>query len=261
MSWTIETPGEEAPGPLKTAVEAAKKNGIVMFCSASDQGGSSSNQCWPGAFEDTCIRIGSCSSADTPSAWVQHELIDFLLPGENILVTDRDGTPQPQEGSSFATAVAAGLGGVLIFLYRLLRRTRPRQESDEFWDEKWDYTTMKRALQRTSAKVPPLSGHKLVKPEHYILDEYRKKLGSLLGPERAAAAFAPLDQQVLSEHSLEAFEFVMRKLLRGPVSLSFPPAAVANPLWRIRDRIDTLLTMKLEKRRCAVWKLKGATCG
>jgi len=119
MSWTIETSGEDTLEPLKKAIKAAKDKGIIMFCSASDQGGSSRLDCYPGAFSNQdghhCIRIGSCSSSDLPSIWVNEDQIDFLLPGEKILIKDSDGTSEHQTGSSYATAVAVGLAGLLIY--------------------------------------------------------------------------------------------------------------------------------------------------
>ncbi|KAI3579747.1 peptidase S8/S53 domain-containing protein, partial [Fusarium oxysporum f. sp. albedinis] len=175
MSWTIERPGKEMPTDLKDAVKKAKKEGIVMFCAASDQGGSSSLQCYPGAFEKTCIRIGSCSSSDVASAWVHHDLVDFLLPGENILVTNGDGTAQEQQGSSFATAIASGLGGLLIYLGLVLGKSHGSFKLD------WNYEHMMRTLFNGSIPIPGVEGQKLVKPESRILDEYTTKLESLLG--------------------------------------------------------------------------------
>jgi hypothetical protein len=226
MSWTIETPGEKVPEVLRKAITTAKESGIVMFCSASDQGGSSSNQCWPGGIPNTCIRIGSCSSSDVPSAWVRDDQVDFLLPGENILVTDKDGTAQPQEGSSFATAIAAGLGGLLVYLCLMLKadsaQNQPQQTSgedatrsgDDTWDFQWDYDTMLEVLRKSSVQAPPLTDRKLVKPEHFIVQEYRTKLKKLLPQEKAAKAKLPLDQQTHSSQSLEALGEVMKALLK-----------------------------------------------
>jgi len=117
MSWTIETlDGPSSLEGLKAAIDQAADNNIIMFCSASDQGGSSKVYCYPGGFDDNkCIRIGSCSSSDLSSVWVNSNQVDFLLPGENIVVRNGDGTSESQTGSSFATAVAAGLGGLLIY--------------------------------------------------------------------------------------------------------------------------------------------------
>lgn len=116
MSWTIEDfkGGREFPD-LKKAIDHAHKNRIIMFCSASDQGRNSAVACYPGAYPGACIRIGSCSASDVPSVWVNLKQVDFLLPGENIVVRNSDSTSESQTGSSFATAVAAGLGGLILY--------------------------------------------------------------------------------------------------------------------------------------------------
>ncbi|KAF1957933.1 hypothetical protein CC80DRAFT_356716, partial [Byssothecium circinans] len=46
---------------LKAAVQNAKKANILMFCSASDQGNSSKDSCYPGSTNE-CIRIGGATS-------------------------------------------------------------------------------------------------------------------------------------------------------------------------------------------------------
>ncbi|GAB1317950.1 hypothetical protein MFIFM68171_08160 [Madurella fahalii] len=117
MSWTIEDPNGDRQFPnLSKAIDKAYKNRIIMFCSASDQGGSSMVRCYPGAFKgNKSIRIGSCSASNVPSVWVNPKQVDFLLPGENIVIRNSDGTSECQTGSSFATAVAAGLGGLMLY--------------------------------------------------------------------------------------------------------------------------------------------------
>lgn len=117
MSWTIEDPNGDRQFPaLNRAINEAYRNRIIMFCSASDQGGSSMVRCYPGAFKgNKSIRIGSCSASDVPSVWVNPKQVDFVLPGENIIIRNSDGTSESQTGSSFATAVAAGLGGLMLY--------------------------------------------------------------------------------------------------------------------------------------------------
>ncbi|KAF9634998.1 hypothetical protein BFW01_g5893 [Lasiodiplodia theobromae] len=226
MSWTIETPGANLPDDFKSVIEAAKAKGIVMFCAASDQGGSSSTQCYPGAFEKTCIRIGSCSSSDVPSAWVHHELVDFLLPGENIQVTNIDGTPQAQQGSSFATAIASGLGGLLIYLSLLLEKLPATLAQDEAHTAReglaksgnqrsvrspWNYERMMIALRNSSIEVLGVNGRKLVKPEFYVIEAYKANLKKLPGVKRSTLRL-PLDQQTCSPDSLKVLQMVMEKL-------------------------------------------------
>ncbi|KAI1377492.1 hypothetical protein F4677DRAFT_458856 [Hypoxylon crocopeplum] len=131
MSWTIEASSDDDPDlrHLQDAIKEAYRRGIIMFCSASDQGGSSNLKCYPGAWSNQdgsyCIRIGSSSSSDNASIWVNEEQVDFLLPGENILIKDSDGTSEYQTGSSYATAVAVGLAGLLLYSSLALGSGKP----------------------------------------------------------------------------------------------------------------------------------------
>lgn len=126
MSWTIENRDTNDPKRLKglqKAINAAYAQGIIMFCSASDQGGSSMVHCYPGASGDgkQCLRIGSCSASDVPSVWVDPGQVDFLMPGENLPIRNSDGNPEPQTGSSFATALGVGLAGLILYCSMRLR--------------------------------------------------------------------------------------------------------------------------------------------
>jgi hypothetical protein len=83
MSWTIETNFmDKAPADLKTASEKPKAEGVIIFCSASDQGGDSKVFCYPRHWRESCIGIGSLSAIATPSVWLHSDQIDFLFPGE-----------------------------------------------------------------------------------------------------------------------------------------------------------------------------------
>ncbi|TEY44988.1 hypothetical protein BOTCAL_0338g00050 [Botryotinia calthae] len=98
---------------LETAVSAVGKEDIVMFCSASDQGSSSTRD---------------------KLAWVHGQKADFLLPGENIPFQGADETLA--SGSSVATAATSGLAASLIYCKSLVtpstgryfnQRTRMRE--------------------------------------------------------------------------------------------------------------------------------------
>lgn len=183
MSWTIETDSpDKEPNDLKTAIEAAKNEGIIMFCSASDQGGDSKKFCYPGRWERTCIGIGSLSAADTPSLWLQPDQIDFMFPGEKIVVQNDDGALVEDSGSSFATAIATGLGGLLIYCTLVLgigstssiRRGAVGGETSTAQGNKdkphfaWDYELMRRVLEKLSGESRGVTGPKLTRPEQMV---------------------------------------------------------------------------------------------
>jgi len=62
IGWTIEhtTMNREDMVELQIAISDAEHNGIVMFCSASDQGSRSIYGCYPADWE-RCISIGAAT--------------------------------------------------------------------------------------------------------------------------------------------------------------------------------------------------------
>ncbi|KAI1825479.1 hypothetical protein F4861DRAFT_501270 [Xylaria intraflava] len=122
MSWTIETPvtGNEEMESLKSAVREAANKDILMFCSTSDQGSSTKDNCYPGDFEG-CIKIGGATDTGEALAWVNAEKVHFLLPGKNVPFASNEGKVVSFEsGSSVATAAASALAGLLLFSTWLL---------------------------------------------------------------------------------------------------------------------------------------------
>lgn len=122
MSWTIEAAvqGNEEMAALKVAVDAARAKNILMFCSTSDQGSSTKDDCYPGDF-DGCIKIGGATTTGEPLTWVNTDKVQFLLPGNNVPFHNNEGKVVSYEsGSSVATAAASGLAGLLLFCGRLV---------------------------------------------------------------------------------------------------------------------------------------------
>jgi hypothetical protein len=122
MSWTIESNNRDDINndleDLHTSIKLADREGILMFCSASDQGSNSLDTCYPGAWK-TCIRIGAATETGDKFSWVHEGQVDFLLPGEITLGDSTLGAPN-QSGSSVATAIASGLAGLLLLCSRLV---------------------------------------------------------------------------------------------------------------------------------------------
>ncbi|KAF2967460.1 hypothetical protein GQX73_g6088 [Xylaria multiplex] len=119
MSWTI--PGEHLR--LKQAVEAAHKQGILMFGSASDQGAKSSDKPYMAKLADDgkgpVICIGGARDFGLADERARSEG-EFFFPGQT------KGIPAPlpplksnfgtETGSSVATALAAGLIALIMLL-------------------------------------------------------------------------------------------------------------------------------------------------
>ncbi|KAK6343940.1 hypothetical protein TWF696_007593 [Orbilia brochopaga] len=156
MSWTIEIFGEGAAGKQKMhqvseehddmdgsetfaervqnespdiklltkAIKAARDKNILLFASASDQGSASSRHCYP-ARAGGCITIGAATETGEMCAWVHPTQAKFCCPGVNVpFKKANENTPKPQSGSSVATALAAGLAGLLLFCDRLLYKEK-----------------------------------------------------------------------------------------------------------------------------------------
>lgn len=119
MSWTIESksPEGEEMKRLKEALTLAETKRILMFCSADDRGSISSDHCYPNVW-DKCLLIGAANDTGSMCDWVPaHKASQmFIFPGLNIPFSAGIGIPDsPESGSSVATAIAAGLAGVLLF--------------------------------------------------------------------------------------------------------------------------------------------------
>ncbi|KAK2591052.1 hypothetical protein QQS21_011266 [Conoideocrella luteorostrata] len=140
MSWTIELANVKSRevqsrdlDNLEAAVKRANEAGILMFCAASDQGNSTMVECYPGNV-GMCHRVGAATGTGERCAWVHPENYDLLLPGEKIIYDLQDpSSPSEHSGSSVATAVAAGLGGLLKSLYWQLN---PDTQQDNFRQKK-----------------------------------------------------------------------------------------------------------------------------
>ncbi|KAJ6259971.1 Lipase [Drechslerella dactyloides] len=156
MSWTIEIFGEGAAGKpkmhqvseehddmddigdlpervqnespdiklLTKAIKVARDKNILLFASASDQGSASSRHCYP-ARAGGCITIGAATETGEMCAWVHPSQAKFCCPGVNVpFKKANETTPKPQSGSSVATALAAGLAGLLLFCDRALYKEK-----------------------------------------------------------------------------------------------------------------------------------------
>ena len=115
---------EDGPGTgaLNVALGKAQAAGILMFCSCIDRGASAADNTYPGK-SNCCIKIGAATASGEKLPWVSGDKSEFLLPGENVQPAEADAWSHSQSGpfgSSIATALAAGLAGVLLYCNRLI---------------------------------------------------------------------------------------------------------------------------------------------
>ncbi|KAL2842897.1 hypothetical protein BJY01DRAFT_235833 [Aspergillus pseudoustus] len=126
MSWTIRYPGpQHQSGPdfkeLAAAVQEAQSKGILLFCSASDQGQDDAPT-YPAFKAGAIFKIGGADIDGNLHTQVGGESkVDFIFPGDTMSGDGDDsktgGLSQGQwfTGSSVATAFAAGLAAVILY--------------------------------------------------------------------------------------------------------------------------------------------------
>lgn len=126
MSWTIEsTESDHDIQELKKSIDAAKKANITMLCAFSDQGNNAPENTFPGFWKNECWTIGAATSRGDASTLVDKNRVDFLFPGEQIIVDPEasaltSSSPKPENGSSISTALAAGTAALLLFITQLV---------------------------------------------------------------------------------------------------------------------------------------------
>ncbi|KAL4967299.1 uncharacterized protein BDV14DRAFT_207526 [Aspergillus stella-maris] len=123
MSWTIRYPGpQHQSGPefkeLAAAVQEAQSKGILLFCSASDQGQDNAPT-YPAFKAGAIFKIGGADIDGNLHTQVGGEdKVDFIFPGDTMSSDDIQGTLSQGQwftGSSVATAFAAGLAALILY--------------------------------------------------------------------------------------------------------------------------------------------------
>jgi hypothetical protein len=127
MSWTIErTPHNSTDiHELESAIEAAARAGILMFCAANDQG-IARDYSFPAACGGTkhLFKIGAAEASGAVWKWVGDPAdVDFIFPGHNVVKERPNDAPLEKcktlTGSSVATAIAAGLAALVLYCVQL----------------------------------------------------------------------------------------------------------------------------------------------
>lgn len=120
MSWAIERTenNSEALKDLAAAIDEAHQKNILMFCAGNDRGLSSYyNESYP-ANCGHVFCIGAATATGERSVWVRDSEVDFLFPGDNVMVEAMDiSLPLGNlvSGSSLAAALAAGLAAQILY--------------------------------------------------------------------------------------------------------------------------------------------------
>jgi hypothetical protein len=132
-----------------------------------------------------------------------------MFPGEKIVVKNNDGTLVEDSGSSFATAIATGLAGLLIYCTLVLRigstssmrrgTLGSRDPTPNYFA--WDYELMKRTFGKVSGGSGSVTGRKLSRPEQIVVQFVEQLRGK-----------RPLPEQELDGAAADALRDVLGKL-------------------------------------------------
>ena len=120
ISWTCaEDLDDKDSGDLETEIQEAAKNSLI-FCATGDKG-PTAKESYPAGFK-TPFKICSCSISGQPSNNAETKNAEFYLPAEDLNVAIpkylNQGDKGAADGSSAATAIAAGLATLLLSLAR-----------------------------------------------------------------------------------------------------------------------------------------------
>lgn len=139
ISWTIRNMAakdatayhgqeSEALESLKGAIDRAKERGILIFCSASDDITKKGAETLPySQAREYIFRIGAADAYGwSDKATEDQRTIDYFLPGNQVADDFNPRTVRAEElkyrdGSSVATALAAGLASLILYLTNLMK--------------------------------------------------------------------------------------------------------------------------------------------
>lgn len=127
MSWTMKPPDNtRLRNAFDTAIHRAK--GIILFCSASDQGKFQDFTYPHSSNPNGSFRIGAAKTTGSMADFVGDAHLNFILPGHNVVFKDSAYADVADKGfqsfashtgSSVATALAAGLAALVMECVRL----------------------------------------------------------------------------------------------------------------------------------------------
>jgi len=116
---------EKCPKKLEKVCERAFQAGKTIVCAAGNDG---SHVCWPAALETT-ISVGSAGKDGFKTAFSSFGEIDFVAPGTDIPVFDKDGRYKTVSGTSFSAAIVTGV--VALSFADLAKRSGTRPSPDD----------------------------------------------------------------------------------------------------------------------------------
>lgn len=123
MSWTI--PKMEDYKVFEKAMNAALGEGILLFCSAADEGGyfKTTNHYPAACASNSVFKIGAARASGQVLESTALDEVDYILPGHEVYERKPKYSLVPKSdshtGSSIANALAAGLAALILHCARL----------------------------------------------------------------------------------------------------------------------------------------------
>ena len=162
MSWSIERTSDNNDSfqRLNTAIKKAADADTIMYCSARDKGEEENKSIRPyPAASDTLKlkRVGGALPSGEKGTWTNVGAVDYLLPGvfslqkESSSEIATSGSLDSFDGSSAATALAAGLAALVLLCFEAVHQDLARFKNPELID------ALFRALQNSPSKYIQVS--------------------------------------------------------------------------------------------------------
>lgn len=130
-SWAIPRTDDNARfiTELDIAVFNAHKEKILIFCAASDVGVGKGfdydiGDDYPAKCDRKVFCIGAATVSGARHPMVGSQIVHYCVPGQYVPATAENGQSVTLQGSSIATALAAGLAGLILYCVSLSERHR-----------------------------------------------------------------------------------------------------------------------------------------
>jgi hypothetical protein len=143
MSWSFNKNdkglGSNAVNQFEAALRGAVGRGILLFASLNDSERANLTDYLPVSSSDSVIRIGSQTSRGHQTDFSQQKSADFLFPGSNVPLPvpgSTTGATEDVSGSSIATAFAAGLAGLILYIMRVHASSKDGEDERKECDER-----------------------------------------------------------------------------------------------------------------------------
>lgn len=169
MSWTIDPPENEIEKrDLEDAVVNAANANILLFCSAMDKGARQTDTYPSKAMPNKIFTIGAANASGASVDYVGNLAnINYTFPGDKVEI---DGGPaktvaqEVADGSSVATALAAGLAALVLYCVQvrvLLASSHEKDRARRDFQQLKTHEGMKRAF--SAIETTEESNHKFLK--------------------------------------------------------------------------------------------------